>query len=1208
MISAKLRYNNLFLYEIRRVLHLALFFLLVVCTAVGKEHERSLDFERIGIEHGLSQNTVYSILQDHKGFLWIATNDGLNRYDGSVFKIYASKIGEEGFISNSRTIALLEDSKNRLWIGTIGGGLNRYFWETDSFIHYKYSSTSPNSISNDRVMCLVEDVSGKIWAGTADGGLNLFDPETELFKTYINTIDQPNLLPSNVIRTLYIDVDGTLWVGTDNGVAVFCRDTETFTPIHFVIPKTNVKTKVIRKFFEDGRGNLWIGTDDEGLIRYDLTTKEYSFFLHDPQNPISIPNNTIHDIFQDEDGALWLATFGGLSRLDINENTFSSIKENAYNPFSLSSNQLRVLYEDSFGVFWVGTLNHGLSKTSLKKKRFHVLSNYPGNAFDFGTSTIVSSIHQDKNGNLWFGSSNQGVVKYDKRLNSYEYFKSDFNGSTSLPDNHVSGIAEDSKGNIWVSTHGGVAKYDAKNQQFKHYQCIADDLEVLPNSRVRYVYVDKNDDVWTANLHLGISKFLPDKKIFKTYGHESGEQKAITQRRLTTIFEDSKNNFWIGSSNQGLLLFDRHKERVVQVYKENENDSTSIISSRILTLFEDSKGRLWVGTADGLSLFDYETAAFTNFTTLNGLPNDVICAIEEDRNGRLWISTNKGLSCFTFNDVNNYSFKNYDQRHGFLNNSFSFGASGVLNNNCLAFGGLNSVVSFNPDDIKDNEIEPITHIREMHVFHKNNQVDSEAIKRIILYDDEDLTFSYGENNILFHVTVLHYTSPENNGIKYMLDGFDDSWIHTNGSYLAAKYTNLKPGTYTFKVLSHNSEGKWCSNDSGDSVTFTISSPFWYTWTFYLLLILLLILFLYVFISFRESRLVKRAEELEKLIILRTQELSSKSETLRLQTESLHKANEEINAKSKVLEKQNKALVESNKEITLQRNELEEQKNSLANLAWSLQDMNEEVTLQRNEIERQKSEITDSIMYANRIQQAILPSTESITRLFPEHFILNKPKSIVSGDFYWTTRVGKYRIFAVVDCTGHGVPGGFMSMLGVLLLNEIVNVKKVIDPAEILNRMRDGIISLLHQTGDSDEASDGMDLSLCVINDDTKELTYSGANSVMFIYKVSNPPVDALIEIRSDRMPVGHYLIMNSFTNYTIQLEDGDSLYLYTDGIIDQFGGPHGKKFQPNNLRLFILENHKESMAVQGEKLKEIFNQWKGEYFQVDDVLVMGVRI
>ncbi|MDD2279173.1 MAG: two-component regulator propeller domain-containing protein [Bacteroidales bacterium] len=1157
-------------------------------------------FNSLNVEHGLSQNTVYSIIQDHKGFLWMATEDGLNRYDGYTFKVYTYKEGVEGTISNSRVISLLEDSKHRLWIGTIGGGLNRYLWETDTFIAYKHTDSDTTSLSNDMAMTLCEDVSGKIWIGTAGGGLNLFDPETETFKVYMNTPEKPDVFPSNVIRSLFVDSKNTLWVGTDNGIINYCRETDTFTPFYIKLPQGNSELKIIRRFIEDGEGNLWMGTEG-GLICYNTKTAEFDFYNHNINNNNSIPNNTIHDLLLDEASCIWIATYEGLSRFNIESKTFTNYYHSIIDPNSIGSNLLRSLFIDSTGIFWIGTYNNGISRSNVKYKWFTVYRNHPESSFNLGGSSSVSAIHQDKWGSVWLGTFGEGLAKFDLVKHSFEYIKFNPKTTNSLPNDYVTSIAQDSKGNLWISTNDGLAKYNPISKTFMQFKHNPVQRGSLPDKRIKYVYVDSNDDVWTANLNYGLSKLLPDGKSFKTFTHKFDDPKTITQVRLTVLFEDSRGNFWIGTSNEGLNLFDRDKEEVLKVYRKDFIDSTSIVSNRILSFYEDSKGRFWIGTAEGLSLYNYDTESFTNFTTQDGLPNNVIYGILEDKQGRLWMSTNNGISCFTITDTKDFSFRNYDKYDGFPSNEFSQGSACNLSNGQLAYGGINNFILFDPLTLKENKVKPLAYIYEARFLEKGNKENV-----ISLFETDSLTFNYTQNNISFYVTVLHYIAPQKNKYKYMLQGFDKSWVIDQNYQQFVKYTNLKPGTYTFNVIPQNPDGTW--NSEGDSFTFTITPPFWNTWIFYVGLAILAILLIHGFIVYRDRRLLNAKEELEGMVVIRTKELSNQSEELRLQTENLHEANEEIKSKSLVLEEQNRILQDKNNEITIQRNELEEQKNSLANLAWELQDKNEEITAQRNEIERQKSEITDSIKYAQRIQEAVLPTQDQIGDLFPDFFILNKPKSIVSGDFYWATRIGNYRIVAVVDCTGHGVPGGFMSMLGVLMFNEVISLRGTVDPAEALNQLRKEIISVLHQKGGIEDATDGMDLSLCVVDDDTNTLTYSGANSVLTVYSPSKKATEALNEYRSDRMPIAHHLIMKPFSNQTIKIQKGDLVYLYTDGITDQFGGPQNKKFQPNNLRLFIHENKHLPVAEQGIILEKTFKAWKGKTFQVDDVLVMGLRV
>ena len=587
--------------------------------------------------------------------------------------------------------------------------------------------------------------------------------------------------------------------------------------------------------------------------------------------------------------------------------------------------------------------------------------------------------------------------------------------------------------------------------------------------------------------------------------------------------------------------------------------------------------------------------------TFNGLPNDVISAIEEDVHGRLWVSTNKGISCVDVNNLSKPVFWNFDKHDGLPMNEFSNNASFTLNSGNILFGALNSFVSFNPLDIKSDTIVPWVYVYEARISEHNRQTEGEDDEIIInLLKSDSLSFAYSQNNLSFYVTVIHPRAPHKNSYKYILEGFDSKWGAPNISQQQfVRYTNLKPGDYTFRVIAQNSDGFW--NEEGDSFFFTIEKPFWNKWWFYGVITLIFVGVAYALSQVREAALVKSKEHLEEMVSERTQELL-------LQSEQLKQANEEIRSSSEALTEQNELLKLKHEEITQKNNELEHQKNSLANLAWELQDKNEEITAQRNEIERQKKEITDSILYAQRIQQAVLPTQEQIKELFPEFFIFNRPKSIVSGDFYWATRIGKYRVVAVVDCTGHGVPGGFMSMLCVLMLNEVISLRGYVDPAKALNHLRQSIISVLHQKGEFNDASDGMDLSLCVIDDERKVITYSGANSSMIVFEPNAAPDEKLTILRSDRMPIAYHPLMKSFSNKMVPFGTDTVLFLHSDGIVDQFGGPNNKKFQHQRLLNFIADNSDLPLETQGIVLEQIFSKWKGKAFQVDDVLVMGIKL
>ncbi len=1158
-------------------------------------------FERISVENGLSQNTVYTILRDHKGFMWFGTEDGLNRFDGYGFKVFTNDVGDKSSLSNNRVISMIEDSKNRLWIGTIGGGLNQFIWENDSFKGYKNDPKNEFSLSNNRVMALAEDRTGKIWIGTADGGLNLFDPETEEFKRYLNTPDKPAVLPSNVIRSLYVDSSKRLWVGTDNGVAIYIPKTDSFS--FFGIMNSDglpMKAGVIRRFFEDNSGNMWIATEEQGAILYNASENRFTFFKKESTNFNSLPSNTVHDIYQDDEGFVWFATYGGLSKYDPQNNRFVNHTSNLYDIRSISSNLTRCMYEDQLGVFWVGTHNNGVSKFNRKCKRFVVYRNFPGNIFDI-PSTTVRTITEDKDGIMWIGTYGEGVIQFNTDNETFTYLKANAYIPGSLPNNFVTTIAHDQTGTVWVGTLNGISKYNRKTRRFETLYNWA-----LPENRIRYLMFDSKNVLWVATLNGGLVKLMPDEKSFVHYRYRQGGNNSLSQDRLTSIFEDKFGNFWIATSSEGLNLFDRDRGEVVKVFRKDSEKTNAIASDRVFSFYQDNKDRLWVGTAEGLSLYNYSDSTFTNYTTHHGLPNDVIYGIVGDSNDRLWLTTNKGISCMDNSVALHPKFRNYDKYDGIPVNEFSEGAYSTSRTGNLFFGGINNFIVFNPHEIKDNTVPPNTYITECRV----EEVDLKSRGKVdMVYnvlEKDTIVLSYSQNNLAFVFTALHFVAPEKNTFVYMLEGFDHSWITTTSNQRYIKYTNLKPGEYTFRIKASNQDGYW--NDEGDSLHVIISAPYWNRWWFYVLVSLAFTIIAFGLIKFREEQLIQSKLLLERMVADRTVELSRQREELLLQSERLQLANDEIKVTSAVLSAQNELLTAKNEEITLKSAELEDQKNSLANIAWELQDKNEEITAQRNEIERQKKEITDSILYAQRIQQAVLPTQEQLSELFDEFFIFNRPKSIVSGDFYWATRIGKHRVIALVDCTGHGVPGGFMSMLGVLMLNEVISLRGILDPAKALNQLRQGIISVLHQKGDFSDAADGMDLSLCIIDDERRTLTYAGANSSIIVFEPSKPNQEGVTIFRSNRMPIAYHPMMKSFTNEVYNLTDETVLFLFTDGVFDQFGGNNNKKFQQTRFVDFIVENKDLPIETQGIVLEQVFDKWKGKTYQVDDVLVLGLKV
>jgi serine phosphatase RsbU (regulator of sigma subunit) len=443
--------------------------------------------------------------------------------------------------------------------------------------------------------------------------------------------------------------------------------------------------------------------------------------------------------------------------------------------------------------------------------------------------------------------------------------------------------------------------------------------------------------------------------------------------------------------------------------------------------------------------------------------------------------------------------------------------------------------------------------------HKNDSLKPNLIltsKRLFLNEiDQDKTlFSHKENNITFSYAALWYKSSANLLYRYKLEGYDLDWSMETLTRMVT-YPKLPHGKYKFMVQVKLSNGTWLGTQNSEFV-FTIKPPIWKTTWFIILSTILGIVMIYAFINYRIKMLKRDKDILEKEVVKRTAEITMQKE-----------------------------------EIEAQRDEIEAQRNH--------------VVEQRDRIEIQNKDITSSIHYASRIQRAVLPPQENFKEFLNEYFIFFIPRDIVSGDFYYLNKKDDRVIVAAADCTGHGVPGAFMSLLGVALLNQIVSeLPANYNAAMLLNSLREGIKKALRQTGKKDEAKDGMDISLCVIDKKNFKLEFAGAFNPLLVVRNNE-----LLIYKADKMPIGVYISDElNFTNHTVELQKDDMIYLYSDGFQDQFGGPNRRKFLPKNLRNLLHEISNLSMEQQKEAIDKVFHDWKGNEHQIDDILVMGIKV
>ena len=1114
-----------------------------------------IKFEHISLTEGLSQSSVSSIVQDSEGFMWFATLDGLNKYDGYEMKIYYNS-HKKGAITDNVINCLYEtpDVENpTLWIGTADNGLCKYNGLTDSFFSIMKINNKINSLNNNTITAIAGD-NNILWVGT-ENGVNKFEQKAEKWTSY--TTENSEITDNN-INSIKIDSKNNLWIATNNGVNYFDVSLQKFISFN---EKSGLPSNNITCLEIDVYKNIYIGTE-EGLSYYNVKNKTFTnYSIKD-----GLGRNYIKSIVKDHEGIIWVGTlFGGLNRFDPVNKEFTIIKHNATDPFSLSINSVLSIYPDKANILWIGTSLGGIDKWNRAAENLSLFRYNPYNNNSI-SSNLIRSIYEDKNNIIWIGTVDSGLNKWDEEKDMFFVFKHNENNEKSLSNDHIRVIFEDSKNIFWIGTEGsGIDIFDRKTgtviKKYKH-----DDAnpKSLSNNRVWRIIEDAENRILIATMGGGLNVFYPEKEEFKAYTFDKKNKESISSDNVTTVLEDSKKRIWVGT-NKGFNQFFIETGKFIRYQNDLENPN-SISNNRIYSIIEDSKGQIWIGTKGGLNKFIPEEQKFIHYTTdTYDFPNNVIMGILEDNSGNIWVTTNRGISKFNPKDETN---RNYDMRDGLQSYEFIVGSFFKTSKGEFLIGGINGFNAFYPEKIKDNPNIPSIIITGFQVSNQEMKLDTVISHKKIIYLD------YYQKDLSFNFVSIDYIFPAKNQYAYMLEGYDEDWVNCKFQR-TVKYTNLRPQKYVFKVKGSNNDQVW--NEEGVEIIIIIKPAFWQT-LWFKISVVLFVIFLSLFIVWLKMRqLHKQKRKLEDEVAWQTKEIREKND---------------------VLISQKGALQQQKEEIVAQRDEIEEQRDY--------------VTKQRDEITIQKKDIEDSIIYAKRIQSAALPEDAFLKKLLPEHFILFKPRDIVSGDFYWAEKKGNKIIIVAADCTGHGVPGAFMSMLGISFLNKIVTEKEIIKSNEILDRLRENVINALHQSVDKFNAKDGMDIALSVIDYDANILYFSGGNNPLYHIRNNEATV-----YKADKMPIAIYDQMNPFTYSEIKFEKGDAIYMFSDGYPDQFGGEKGKKYMSKRFRKLLVSISDKTMNEQKEKLDETIKKWqsypdlrhkKDEFEQIDDIVVIGVRL
>ncbi|MFO7656711.1 MAG: two-component regulator propeller domain-containing protein [Bacteroidales bacterium] len=1068
---------------------------------------QKLPFKNYTIKDGLLSDAINDIVQDKKGYIWFATQNGISKFDGYSFENFGISDG----LPSKYVQCIICDSKGNIWCSTSGGGIAKYNGK-------RFQAVSVDDGLIDRYINFIfEDRNGNIWAAS-ESGISC------LANNKIMSYNKENGLTENHITCYFINHDGTIFLGSTGGYNIISPvvsgaiikghglEEEIITDITgdqngsvwfttqgngiFVLADNADRPVAIDNMYGDivlcantgNDGNIWFGTYEHGAFLYNVHSGQTKHIAE-------TKGLTIIDIFFDKSLRTWLITLGEGIYL-IEKNRIRKITT----ANDLAGNVVSTAEVDQEGNVWIGTLS-GVSKYG--KVPFEIYT------VDFGLPhKEIMAVFPDRSGRIWTGSYNGPAMLPPDKEN---FIPLDMKN----PYTDVFSIYQDKSGDIWLGTYLGITRY-----KDNHFQVFSDVIWNLGGEADNFAYdfvEDTLGNLWIAHKN-GISKFSG--RSFYNYSIDSG----LPDNTAKALTIDRQGNLWIATLN-GLALFNGKEFKTI-------NTSNGLSYNICQDICIDMEGNIWVATDNGLNKIVWQDTLkeIVAYTTAEGLYSNAITFVAADINRNLWIGLEKG-----FNRMNLTTGKitYYGEQEGFTPLECYERAIAIDKENNVWIGTGNGVVKYISEYDTVSEYKPGTYIRKIRLYNDSTDISAYADGIDSLTGlPVNLILPYNKNNLEFEYVGIHFAIPQKNRYMYMLKGYDEKWSEPKVKTITEPFRKIPHGTYTFMLLAANSDDEWI--DEPVSFSFTIKPPFWKTPWAYASGIILTLLVLYTIIKLREQK----------------------------------------------LQQDKRVLARKVKERTL------------------------EIEKQRDHIEQQNKEITSSIMYAQRIQSAVLPAEEYINRLLPQHFILFKPRDIVSGDFYWVTEKDNKVFLVVADCTGHGVPGAFMSMLGVSLLNEIVNNKNRLTACEILNMLRKNVKKTLSQKGRMDETKDGMDMVLCIFDFQKPEAQFAGAYNPLWLIRN-----DELIIIKGDKMPIGIYVGNEKlFTCNDIPLQKDDMLYMFSDGYADQFGGPEEKKFKSGALKELLFEIHKKPLSEQKEILEKTHESWKGELQQIDDIMVVGVRI
>jgi PAS domain S-box-containing protein len=761
-------------------------------------------FAHFSVEQGLSQSTVQAIVQDRVGFLWLGTEEGLNRYDGYSFTIFRHDPKIIHSLPNDRINALHEDRRQRLWIGT-EVGLCWFDRPTEKF--------TPIEAIKGRVTSLAEEPDGTLWVAVEGYGICARNPDTGALTWHQKQAAVPASFSSYVPSAIVRDRRGQIWIGTrDAGVDLFAGD-DRF--IHFRHDPANPESLASNEVWgiaEDRVGNLWVATYGAGLGVLDPNKGTVRRFRHRADDPQSLPTDLVTSVFVDRAGAIWVGTDGaGVLKYDPASGRFVSFRHDAADAASLSQNVVRTFGEDAQGQLWVGTFLGGAELLKRPRRAFNYFTHSAKDLGGLSDPTTLSFL-EDAQGRLWVGLERGWLNRFDPKTGEFAAFRYPMAvpGGPALLALH-----QDRRGRLWVGTHlGGLGRFDADSGTFSIFRHEPGNPRTIANDEIWSIVEDETGAMWLAT-NGGLDRFDPDLGVVTAHYDTPSGPNGITSGARALLY-DRLGNLWIGAIS-GLHVLHPGSNQLVHFW-HNDSDLQSLPHNSVVALKEDAEGQIWLGTYGG-GLIRFEPGR-KRFTAFKKFPSNVIYSVQDDAAGRLWVSTNHGLSRF---DPVTEAIENFDLTNGLQSVQFSLGASRKLRSGRLVFGSADGFYEFDSPEIKADNYAPRVALTGLRRFNDPVQLAT------ALTNLREVTLLPADKMFTFEFSALDYTFPRRNRYAYLMEGLSDRWIDL-GSRREVTFTSLEPGSYKLRIKASNSDGIW-GEQSALVVRVTVRPAFWQTWWF-----------------------------------------------------------------------------------------------------------------------------------------------------------------------------------------------------------------------------------------------------------------------------------------------------------------------------------------------------------------------------------------